>query len=123
MFSNIGWKIKTVAVVFCWFGIIGSIFIGIMYGTSLEVLPASARVLVGILSIIFGSLLSWVSSFFIYGFGQLIENTDFLVDNTDDLVRNVSNKRKRKQKSAIEFRKTNDSKNANDLDCMDEYDQ
>ena len=33
-------------------------------------------ILPGFLVMIFGSLASWVSSFFIYGFGQLVENSD-----------------------------------------------
>lgn len=38
------------------------------------------RILSGVLIIIFGSLASWLSALTLYGFGQLIENTDALVE-------------------------------------------
>ena len=37
---------------------------------------AGAGILSGIVIIIVGCLASWIGSFFTYGFGQLIENTD-----------------------------------------------
>ena len=39
-------------------------------------LMGGSGVLAGLLTIVLGSLLSWIGSFFTYGFGQLIENTD-----------------------------------------------
>ena len=84
MFNNIGRKIKALAKVLCWIGIIASILGGIGmiaagssytysfgYGYS-----SGPSVLVGVLTIIFGSLFSWIGSFFAYGFGQLIEDTE-----------------------------------------------
>lgn len=73
MFNNIGGKIKTVAQVICWLGIIGSIILGI--ATISEVDET-----LGILIILLGPLFSWISSFITYGFGQLIENSDILVE-------------------------------------------
>ena len=78
MFGNIGGKIKTLAKVLTWIGIISSVITGIsMLATGDE-----ALVLIGILIAAFGSIVSWVSSFLLYGFGQLIENTDELVKNS-----------------------------------------
>lgn len=78
MFSNIGGKIKTLAMVLTCIGIIASVSAGIsMLATGDEDL-----VLIGILIAAFGSIVSWVSSFVLYGFGQLIENTDELVKNS-----------------------------------------
>ena len=71
MFSNIGSKIKVLAVVITCIGIVASIIIGIVLMTTDEEL-----IVPGILVMIAGSLLSWLSSFFMYGFGQLVENSD-----------------------------------------------
>ena len=71
MFSNIGSKIKVLAVVITCIGIVASIIIGIVLMTIDEEL-----IVPGILVMIVGSLLSWLSSFFMYGFGQLVENSD-----------------------------------------------
>lgn len=72
MFANIGGKIKTFASVCTWMGIIGSVLAG------LGIMDNS--VLLGVLAIALGSFVSWVGSFMVYGFGQLIENTDKLVE-------------------------------------------
>ncbi len=71
MFGNIGGKIKALAQVITWIGIIVSILIGII--------TMSTSGPVGILIAVAGSLISWISSFILYGFGQLIENSDELV--------------------------------------------
>lgn len=46
---------------------------------------------IGLIVLIVGSLLSWASSFIIYGFGQLIENTDIIAGrNKSSDSKNVS---------------------------------
>lgn len=75
MFSNIGSKIKTLAQVITWIGIIGSVILGLVLMTTDEELISA-----GLMIALLGSLISWVSSFVLYGFGQLIENTDKLVE-------------------------------------------
>ena len=80
MFNNIGSKIKALAKVICWLGIIISVItgiIGIINGTEQSTVS-------GVITIIFGSLASWLGSFFAYGFGQLIENTDEIRKNTSE---------------------------------------
>ena len=78
MFDNIGGKIKTLAKVVCWIGIIGSCLAGfVLLVEGLDV--SEELILYGILVAGVGSLFSWIGSFFLYGFGQLIENTDVLV--------------------------------------------
>ena len=80
MFNNIGSKIKALAKVICWLGVIISVItgiIGIINGTEQSTVS-------GIITIIFGSLASWLGSFFAYGFGQLIENTDEIRKNTSE---------------------------------------
>ena len=86
MFSNIGKKIKTLAVVLFIIMLIGVFAVGLIVmirGTS--VIPGvnrrdmffanTASVLVGIVIWCFGFLLSWIGSFFLYGFGELIDKT------------------------------------------------
>lgn len=74
MFENIGGKIKALAKVLCWIGIIASVISAIaMWGQNSSYSPT---ILPGILILVLGCLLSWIGSFFAYGFGQLIENTD-----------------------------------------------
>jgi hypothetical protein len=84
MFDNIGGKIKGLAKTVCWIGIGISVFIGFVfvligaessYGSNDNVLaPLGMFIMLG------GLFLSWISSFLLYGFGQLIENSDKLVE-------------------------------------------
>ena len=74
MFNNIARKIKNLSKVLTFIGIIGSI----ITGTAIA-LDGEFGALLGIGIIIIGCLMSWIGSFLLYGFGQLIENTDILV--------------------------------------------
>ncbi len=80
MFDNIGSKLKKLAKAMCLIGIALSVIVGIMTmigGSSYRYSGTSGAAFVaGLLTIVLGSLGSWVGSFFTYGFGQLIENTD-----------------------------------------------
>lgn len=69
MHENIGGTIKKLAVAVCWIGILVC-FIGaiILWYSSLSVQ--------GCILLVVGSLCSWVSSLFTYGFGELIEKVD-----------------------------------------------
>lgn len=77
MFKNIGGKIKTLAVILTVIDIIGSIVGGIVLIDMDEGLGATV--------IVVGILFSWINSFFIYGFGELIENTQKIERNTSSL--------------------------------------
>lgn len=90
MFDNIGGKIKTLAKVVCWIGIIACIITGIVLMATDEDL-----ILVGILTVVVGSLLSWVGSFALYGFGQLIENSDEIVFQNKNLLNTKADKQNR----------------------------
>ena len=77
MFTNIGKKIKVLAIVLTVIGILAYVIIGV-------IIIANSRhndelVVIGIAIMIIGSLMSWLSSFILYGFGQLIDNSDILV--------------------------------------------
>ena len=79
MFKNIGDKIKTLAEVICILGIISSFVIGcILMAINL------AFFLKGILTIVLGSLASWIGSFVLYGFGQLVDDVNFLRFNAEN---------------------------------------
>ena len=69
MFDNIGGKLKGLAKVICWLGIIVTAISGLL-------VMVNGNILEGILAIVVGCLFSWIGSWALYGFGQLIENTD-----------------------------------------------
>ena len=83
MFNNIGRKIKTFAKVMCWIGIIASVVAGlVMIATSFSSYAPAAGIVAGILTAVLGSLFSWVGSFMMVGFGELIEKTTEIAENT-----------------------------------------
>ena len=88
MFENIGRKIKALAKVICWIGIIASVVVGviIIYDWSVQSYRYrdSAELITGIVVIILGSLLSWVGSFVLYGFGELVENSTFIAETMEE---------------------------------------
>lgn len=83
MFAEIGGKIKTLAKVLCWIGIAFFVIYGIAFISNPEIIPSfkqfsennALKVLIGLIIIIFGSIASWISSFTLYGFGELIDNS------------------------------------------------
>lgn len=74
MFNNIGGKIKSLASFVCWLGIIATVIGGIIL-----MLTDEDLILIGLLVMIAGSIGSWVGSFLLYGFGQLVHNSDILI--------------------------------------------
>lgn len=68
MFENISDKIKTLAKITTIVGIAFFIICGL-------ILIVSNQILSGLIIAVLGSLASWVGSFVLYGFGELIENT------------------------------------------------
>jgi len=101
MYDNIGEKIKWLAKFIAIAGIIVSvisgliIFIGAITGAKISSFFGSSSsnngtvvltgFLTGILYMVVGSLISWISSWFLYGFGELIENTAIIAENTSDM--------------------------------------
>ena len=78
MYNNIGQKIKHFAMTLFVIGTVCSILMG-SYIVIFSDLDMAA---VGILVVIIGSFLSWVSTFLLYGFGELIEKATEIADNT-----------------------------------------
>ncbi len=80
MFENIGSKIKKLAKVLSIIGIIVSVIIGLYIMSKSD--GESPLFFIGFLVAIIGSILSWVSGFFVYGFGELIIKTQEIAQNT-----------------------------------------
>ena len=88
MYNNIGGKIKVLAHIIAGIGI----FVSIISGTPWVYQGANAPrhgggeilIALGLGIIIVGSLYSWIFSFFIYGFGELIEKTAEIASDADD---------------------------------------
>ena len=74
MFDNIGRKIKGVAIANCVIGVVASIISGIVF-----IVDGNGDG--WLMSWVLGPVLSWVGSFLLYGFGQLVENSDIIVQN------------------------------------------
>ena len=90
MFDNVGAKIKSVAVTVTWIGIILSCVSGLIVMVSNG--DNGGLFFSGLLIIIVGCLASWLGSLALYGFGQLIENSDVLAENSDILVQQGRNR-------------------------------
>ncbi len=75
MFDNIGGKIKGVAQFITWVGIILTIILFFILTISGE----DELIALSFIILIVGCVGSWLSSIIMYGFGQLIENSDILV--------------------------------------------
>lgn len=75
MYTNIGAKIKGLAIVVC----IGGIIAGVIAGLALISFDEDLA-LIAILLIAVVALISWVSSFVLYGFGELVENSGKIAD-------------------------------------------
>ena len=86
MYEKVGEKIKIIAKVICVIGVVVSVIYGIyMWTLSSELFFA------GLLIAVIGSLASWVSSLFTYGFGVIISNTEAIKQNTEDASKKVLN--------------------------------
>ena len=84
MFNNIGGTIKGFAKFLTWVGIIASIIVGIKL-----VKNENAY---GFLVIIGGILISWMSSWLLYAFGELVENSTIIAKHFGKAELNLNNK-------------------------------
>lgn len=71
MFDNIGRKIKTLAKVLCWLGIIGSEIAAIVMINS----RYTETQITGWVTFFAGPLVSWISSFTLYALGEIADNS------------------------------------------------
>ena len=82
LFENIAGEIKTMAKVICGMGISASVIAGIVYiinGWSYK--NSENFLLIGAVIAIAGSVLSYISSITLYGFGELIEKVSSIEEN------------------------------------------
>ena len=84
MFNDIGKKIKTLASVICWLGIIVSVIAAIsMFAAASEsYYGGESYTILGFVYLVGGPLISWIGSFFTYGFGELIDKVSDIERNT-----------------------------------------
>jgi hypothetical protein len=78
MFDRIGSKLKSLAEVLCALGIAASVIWGVFLFDAGNVrgFVHEHTILLSLCVAVGGSIASWIVTLFIYGFGQLIENTD-----------------------------------------------
>jgi len=74
MYKNIGKKIKTLAKVLAWIGIM----LSVLFGLALILLDEgeTQTTVAGVFYILLGPVISWLGSLMMYGFGQLVDNSD-----------------------------------------------
>lgn len=85
MFSNIGEKIKTLAEVICIIGIVASIIAAI-------VMFSNSEIGLGFLLLILAPLLFWISSFTLYGFGEIIVLLKQNIDKQTEIIKKLDTK-------------------------------
>lgn len=76
MYKEIGKKIKGVATLMCVLGFMTSVVIG-----GVIIANGSEAAVLGLVVIVMGSALSWLSGFLLYGFGELIDTISDRVMN------------------------------------------
>lgn len=79
MYNNIGGKIKGLAQFLAWLGIILSVLGGLVFMGITMLSGEFIGAILGIIIAVVGSLVSWLNGFLLYGFGQLIDNSDKIV--------------------------------------------
>lgn len=77
MFDNIGGKIKSLAQIMAYILMGLSILAGLLMLFSNPV--------VGLLSIVVGCLSAWIGSFFMYAFGELVENSERSANSLNEI--------------------------------------
>ncbi len=74
MWNNIGGKLKGLAKVGCWLGIIGSVIYAIVLWSHNS--RYQSTILIGFLYLIVGCLISWIGSWAMYGLGLVVEHVE-----------------------------------------------
>ena len=74
MFDRIGMKIKVLATIICFVGIVASVVGAMILLSEFEV--------IAIVLLFAGPFVSWILSWFLYGFGEIIEKLHQIEENT-----------------------------------------
>lgn len=114
MYNDIGGKIKGLAKGIFVVESILTMFSGVAF-----LLIDEDTVLIGILVFILGPVIAWISSWFTYGFGELIDKTSEIARN------NYSGERKSEAQSKIEYERIKkiEQLRSNGLISEEEYQQ
>lgn len=76
MFKNIGKKIKVLAQVFTWLGILAFLALGIFIAFLGFMNEEAMIILLGIIIAVIGFFVSWIGSFILYAFGEIADSTE-----------------------------------------------
>ena len=89
MYKNIGKKIKGFAVAIAIILSIVYIILGIVMLLSADSQSAAgnAGIIGGVITILLGPVLAWIGSWFLFGYGELVDKTASVKENTDYLVK------------------------------------
>ncbi len=71
MYDKIGKQLKSLATVFCVFGILSGLSLGFWIFESINEI-------IGIAFMIAGPISSWIGYYFVYAFGELVENSSII---------------------------------------------
>ena len=90
MYTNVGAKVKSLAKVICFLGIIVSVIAGISMISSVSQMgmyygSGNPMVIPGLLMIVLGSVVSWASSLALYAFGEMSENVAAMKNTLDQM--------------------------------------
>ena len=88
MYKNVGKKIKFFAALWVFINIVVLVFLGtvlIVYGIGDKL---KFGILIGAAIIVIGSFLCWYGSLALYGYGQLIENTQVIREKIEKFEEN-----------------------------------
>ena len=89
-FNNIGKKIKAMAKISFYLLSVLFLFYGIL------LIIKTDNDILGLLWLILGPIISWISSFVLYGFGQLVDNSDKLIALKEVPNNDIQNNKKAK---------------------------
>ena len=84
MYENIGEKIKILAKVLFGIGLAVSVFTGfsnISLGVEIEI---GSVIILGLLTLVLGPLFAWLSTWLLYGFGELIDTNQKLNETVEE---------------------------------------
>ena len=91
MFENVGNKIKIVAQILCYIGIVGYIIAGIvmLVKAADSYYDEELYNILGWTFLILGPIASWLNSLLLYGFGVIVNNNDVCANKKDYIEKNI----------------------------------